>query len=74
MVSAAGKILLNDAEVTLAALKQGLTQLKQADPELAVVVRGASEVDYQNVISVLDVIQQLEITKVGLATETTTVP
>jgi biopolymer transport protein ExbD len=28
-------------------------------------------VDYQNMINVLDVLQQLDITKVGLATETT---
>ena len=68
-VNAAGKIFLNDAELTLPALKQSLTQLKQSDPELAVVVRGATDVDYQNVISVLDVLQQVDITKVGLATE-----
>ena len=30
---------------------------------------GADEVDYQNMINVLDVLQQLDITKVGLATE-----
>jgi biopolymer transport protein ExbD len=35
-----------------------------------VVVRGAGEVDYQRVIDVLDVFHQLQITKVGLATET----
>jgi len=34
------------------------------------VVRGASDVDYQNVIGVLDILQQVDITKVGLATET----
>ena len=33
-------------------------------------VRGASEADYQKVIDVLDVFHQLQITKVGLATET----
>jgi biopolymer transport protein ExbD len=69
VVNTAGKIFLNDAELALPALKQSLTQLKQKDPELAVVVRGATNVDYQNVISVLDVLQQVEITKVGLATE-----
>ncbi len=44
--------------------------MKQADPELAV-VRGATEVDYQSAISVLDVLRQVEITKVGLAIEAT---
>jgi len=37
-----------------------------------VVVKGADEVDYQNMINVLDVLQQLDITKVGLATEAET--
>jgi biopolymer transport protein ExbD len=34
-----------------------------------VVVKGADETDYQNMVSVLDVLQQLEITNVGLATQ-----
>jgi len=34
-----------------------------------VVVKGADDVNYQNMISVLDVLRQLDITKVGLATE-----
>jgi biopolymer transport protein ExbD len=34
-----------------------------------VVVKVADEADYQNLVSVLDVLQQLDITKVGLATE-----
>ena len=33
------------------------------------VVKGADDVDYQNMINVLDVLRQLDITKVGLATE-----
>jgi biopolymer transport protein ExbD len=36
---------------------------------LSVVVKGADAVDYQNMIYVLDVLRQLDITKVGLATE-----
>jgi biopolymer transport protein ExbD len=69
VVNTAGKISLNNIELTLPALKESLAKLKQSDPELAVVVRGATEVDYQSVIGVLDVLQQVEITKVGLATE-----
>ena len=38
------------------------------------VVKGADDVDYQNMINVLDVLQQLDITKVGLATENTAIP
>ena len=69
-VDTAGKITLNDEPVELAALKQTLVTMKASDPETSVVVRGAADVDYQRVISVLDLLQQADITKVGLATET----
>jgi biopolymer transport protein ExbD len=69
-VDATGRITLNDRVVEFAALKQTLAALKAGDPDASVVVRGAAEVDYQHVIGVLDVLQQVDITKVGLATET----
>ena len=53
------------------ALKQALFALKTGDAETSVVVRGAADVDYQRVVSVIDFLQQAAITKVGLATETT---
>ncbi|MFZ0829194.1 MAG: biopolymer transporter ExbD, partial [Verrucomicrobiia bacterium] len=69
VVDAKGLTYLNDALVSLPVLKADLAQLKAADPGISVVVKGADEVDYQNMISVLDILQQLDITKVGLATE-----
>lgn len=68
-VESSGRITLNDKAVELPALKPTLVALKAKDPEATVVVRGASDVDYQRVISVLDALQQADITKVGLATE-----
>jgi biopolymer transport protein ExbD len=65
-----GKITMNDRPFELPTLKQTLTGMYASDPETAVVVRGAADVDYQHVISVLDIVQQVGITKVGLATET----
>lgn len=70
-VDVSGQITLNDQVIELAALKQTLVSMKAGDPDTTVVVKGASEVDYQRVISVLDALQQADITKVGLATETT---
>ena len=70
LVETSGRITFNEQPVELAALKQTLVALKAGDPDTSVVVRGAAEVDYQKVISVLDVLQQADITKVGLATET----
>ena len=62
-------ITLNDQPVTLGQLKDRLGELKTADPDLAVVVKGSDDVEYQGMVSVLDTLQQLDITKVGLATD-----
>lgn len=70
VVSAAGDVSLNGQTLTLPELKSVLTSMKGADPDISLVVRGSRDADYQHVISVLDIVQQLEITKVGLATET----
>ena len=69
-VDAKGQTYLNAVPVSLGVLKADLAQLKATDPNLSVVVKGSDAVDYQNMINVLDVLQQLDITKVGLATET----
>ena len=69
-VEANGRIALNDETVELPALKQTLTAMKASDPDTSVVVRGAADVDYSRVINVLDILQQVDITKVGLATVT----
>ena len=74
VVDARGQVSLNGENVTVAALKDKLKQLKSDNPELSVVVRGADDVDYQNMVNVLDALQQLDITKVGLATETAGTP
>ena len=68
-VEANGQITLNEQNVTVPELKADLQTLKTTDPDLKVVVKGSDEADYQNMISVLDVLRQLDITKVGLATE-----
>jgi biopolymer transport protein ExbD len=69
LVDNAGHVRINDQEVQLAALKPTLIAMKAADPEMSVVVRGGGDVDYQRVIAVLDALQQVDITKIGLATE-----
>jgi biopolymer transport protein ExbD len=64
-----GRVFLNREHFTIPALKEKLSRMKAAQPDLGVVVEGSDDVDYQNMIDVLDVLQQLDITKVGLATE-----
>ena len=70
-VEKSGQIILNNQPIELAALKPALVAMKASDPDTTVVLRGAADVDYQHVISVLDALQQADITKIGLATETT---
>ncbi|MEI2725830.1 MAG: biopolymer transporter ExbD [Verrucomicrobiota bacterium] len=69
-----GQAFLNREPCTTSVLKTKLQQLKAADSELGVVVEGSNDVDYQNMINVLDVLQQLDISKVGLATEAASAP
>lgn len=64
-----GQISLNHQPVTGPELKTKLAALKTADPELGVVVKGGDDTDYQVMVSVLDTLRQLEITKMGMATE-----
>lgn len=68
-VSAQGQITLNRTPVTAAELKTRLAALKAADADLGVVVKGADDTDYQIMVGVLDTLRQLDITKMGLATE-----
>ena len=69
VVSAAGQIVLNNEVVTVPQLKAKLQQLKTDNPDLAVVLKGSDEVDYQVMVDVMDTLRQLDITKMGLATE-----
>ena len=69
LVDEKGKVFLNDAPVADAKLKEALRALKTNDPDPKIVVKGADNVDYQSMIKVLDALQQLEITKIGLATQ-----
>jgi len=74
VVDAKGQTFLNDELVTIPQLREKLAELRADNPDLSVVVKGADAVDYQNMIYVLDVLRQLDITKVGLATESGTAP
>ena len=70
VVNSAGQISLNNQVMELPELKKMLLAMRAADSNTMVVVKGASDVDYQRVIGVLDSVQQADITKVALATAT----
>jgi biopolymer transport protein ExbD len=68
-VGSTGRMYLNKDEVDLAALQEKLIGLRLEDPDLNVVIRGSGRTKYQHVVSVMDVLQQVNIGKVNLATE-----
>jgi biopolymer transport protein ExbD len=68
-ISPAGRLITLGAEKLTTGKRDQITDTNMINPDLSVVVKGADNVDYQNMISVLDVLQQLDISKVGLATE-----
>ena len=68
LINDAGSVFLNDEAVAISNLKPALQQLKADQPDPAVVIKAGDDVDYQRMVTVLDTLQQLDITKVGLAT------
>lgn len=68
-VESTGRMYLNKDEVDLPVLQEKLIGLRLEDPDLNVVIRGSGHTKYQRVVSVMDVLQQVNIGKVNLATE-----
>jgi biopolymer transport protein ExbD len=68
-INESGQIFLDAYPVTLDELKIRLGQLKAANPELPVVVKGDTVVQYGKVMEVLELLGQLDITQLGLVTQ-----
>ena len=68
-VDGRGQITLDREAVTSAQLKEKLAALKAANRDMGVVVKGADETEYQIMVGVLDTLRQLDITKMGMATD-----
>ena len=68
-VTGDGTIYLDTYPVTLEQLESTLLQYKAVNPELPVVVKGDSQVQYQLVVEVLDLLGRLDITQIGLVTQ-----
>ena len=62
------KIELNGEPVELAQLQAQLIALKEARPEVAVVIRSHKELAVQKLIDVMGAVQRAKITKVGVVT------
>lgn len=65
------QIRLESNSLSIEELRFQLARRKAGQPDLAVIVEGADTASYQAVVDVLEVLQQLEISQVGLATAVT---
>jgi biopolymer transport protein ExbD len=69
-VQADGTMWLNKKQFANAPeMLQELVNLRTADPDLNIIVRGDGQVHYKDIRAVLDVCQQAAVPKVDLATE-----
>jgi len=68
-ITGEGTIYLDSSPVTMAELDGRLRQLKAANPDFPVVIKGDEKISYRSVIEVLDLLQKLEITQLGLVTQ-----
>jgi biopolymer transport protein ExbD len=62
-------IQFNDEMMDVETLTTQLLQLKQANPDLAIVIRPDRDLPVQKLIGVMDALQRAGITKVGIATK-----
>jgi biopolymer transport protein ExbD len=61
-------IQFNNQPVDLKGLTDRLAELKQANPDVAVVIRPDRELPVQKLIALMDALKQAQIMKVGIAT------
>ena len=62
-------IQFNNQVVNVETLTTQLIQLKQANPDLAIVIRPDRELPVQKLITLMDALRRAQITKVGIATK-----
>jgi biopolymer transport protein ExbD len=62
-------IRFNNQAVNLETLTTQLIQLKQANPDVAIVIRPDRELPVQKLITLMDALRRAQITKVGIATK-----
>ncbi len=68
-VEGTGRMFLGKEEVDLPALQEKLIAMRMDSPDLNVVIRGSARTKYRNIVGVMDVLQQVNVAKVNLATE-----
>jgi biopolymer transport protein ExbD len=68
-IAADGTTYLDTFPVTMPELENLLRQYKAATPDLPVIIKADSAIQYQKVVDILDLLGRLEITQLGLVTQ-----
>jgi biopolymer transport protein ExbD len=68
-ITADGTIYLDTFPVSMSELENLLRQYKAAKPDLPVIIKADSSIQYQRVVDVLDLLGRLQITQLGLVTQ-----
>jgi len=67
-INNSGQVFLDAFPVSIADLEARLRTEKAINPDLPIVLKGDSTVQYQKVMEVLDLLRRLDLNKVGLVT------
>ena len=67
-VQQGGGVSINGAGVSMAELQNQLSAAKAADPKFSVMIKGDAKAPYAGVVSVIDLVNTLQIENVGLVT------
>lgn len=68
-IHANGQVYLDAYPVNMQELETRLRQYRAVDPSFPVVIKGDEKIYYQKVIDILDILQRLEVTQLGLVTQ-----
>ncbi|MDX6766815.1 MAG: biopolymer transporter ExbD [Candidatus Methylacidiphilales bacterium] len=68
-VTEKGEVFYNKDKITIAQLPYRLQTLKATDKEANIIINGDGNADFKVVVSVLDEVKKIGISKVGISTE-----
>jgi biopolymer transport protein ExbD len=71
-IDRADTIRFNNQVIALETLTAQLSELKQKNPDVAIVIRPDRDLPVQKLIALMDAVQRAAISKVGIATKATT--
>ena len=67
-VQGGGSVSINGVGVSMAELENQLLAAKSQDPKFNVMIKGDAQAPYAGIISIIDLVNRLEIENVGLVT------